>query len=342
MYNNMKSAVVLSTIQVSLFLAGAFFLMNITGCSSEGGGRDLSTPNSSDVRSGLFVDGPVHGLKYQTNTLSGTTDVNGMFYYHDGENVQFYIGDMNLGEAEGRPMITPIDLVPGAQDENDLAVTNMLCFLQTFDQDHNPQNGICITDEVSELCNGRQIDFNMTPVDFAQSYGMNSMMDQYYSSQGYGYTPEMVSTDSAKLHMQNTLSCVIMIVSDEIVKNMETIGITDPRSVYDFMDQNQMLNSQNILDYMSQYGMSDTQQLIDYMADQNDMTDNPQSMIDFMSQNNLTDIQGMMNYLNENGIMSQEELADMMNHPDNMSDHNSKCPRSVDDFEYCEYHHGRL
>jgi len=86
-----------------------FCLATITACAD-----DSSNP---DALTGVFLDSPVGGLNYQTATMSGITDENGTFMYHEGEIVTFLIGDVMLGSAPGNNIMTPVDLVPEAIDE---------------------------------------------------------------------------------------------------------------------------------------------------------------------------------------------------------------------------------
>ena len=75
----------------SLILIGAVVLIGMTGC----GKSDSSTvSDANDKRIGVFVDAPVKGLEYFTNTYSGTTNFKGEFIYKDGEMITFKIGNV--------------------------------------------------------------------------------------------------------------------------------------------------------------------------------------------------------------------------------------------------------
>jgi hypothetical protein len=80
----------------------------LLGC---GGGSGGGSGNSSDtILSGSFIDAPVEGLKYSTQTQSGFTDENGTFKYKAGEKVQFSIGNFILGETIGQNIVTPLTI----------------------------------------------------------------------------------------------------------------------------------------------------------------------------------------------------------------------------------------
>ena len=72
----------------------------------------------------------------------------GRFTFVPGETVTFSIGGIIIGATKVKPVITPVDLVTGALDENDPAVTNITRFLITLDEDNNPDNGITISPAV--------------------------------------------------------------------------------------------------------------------------------------------------------------------------------------------------
>ena len=63
---------------------------------------------------GVLV-GPIAGLSYETDTMSGVTGEDGSFDYRSGETVRFFMGSTDFGEAVGAPAITLFDLVPGAE-----------------------------------------------------------------------------------------------------------------------------------------------------------------------------------------------------------------------------------
>ena len=113
--------------------------------------------NGKIKATGYFTDGPVQGLTYKTPTRSGTTDSEGRFEYLTGENVTFFIGDFLLGSAPGSKQMTPAHMVPpaGANPRRrpapgdpsrvyNQSVTNIARFIQSLDNDGNPENGITI------------------------------------------------------------------------------------------------------------------------------------------------------------------------------------------------------
>lgn len=82
------------------YLIGALTLaLSQTGCFGGSGGG--SSSKDSATQTGVFVDSPVAGLSYATDSLQGVTDGQGAFEYRDDETVVFSIGELKLGEAQG-------------------------------------------------------------------------------------------------------------------------------------------------------------------------------------------------------------------------------------------------
>ncbi|MET0340267.1 MAG: carboxylesterase family protein [Polyangiales bacterium] len=100
---------------------------------------------------GRFVGSAVAGLRYTTDTESGTTDAEGRFRYRAGEQVAFAVGTLPLGATRGRDVITPRDLIPDARDASDPAVANRLVLLQTLDDDGDLNTGIAISAETARI-----------------------------------------------------------------------------------------------------------------------------------------------------------------------------------------------
>ena len=127
-----------------------------------GGGSGI--PSGPIVLTGVFTDSAVGGLSYATATQSGVTNAAGEFTYLAGEIITFSIGGTVIGEpVTATVAMTPLDLVPGAPLISTLLETrnasrdpdsaesralnrfvNIIVFLQSLDEDANPDNGITI------------------------------------------------------------------------------------------------------------------------------------------------------------------------------------------------------
>jgi len=142
----MKSKTRKTFFQLATIIISLLIIAMLTGCS-DNDDEDLV------LRYGTFVDSPVEGLIYKTFSSNGVTntdktDANGRFCYYHGEQIAFYVGDIQLGEkVTPKATITPLDLVPGAKSYNDQHVLLIARFLQTLDKD-NDQQKISIVPEI--------------------------------------------------------------------------------------------------------------------------------------------------------------------------------------------------
>jgi hypothetical protein len=168
----------------------------LIGACSGGGGSGSS---ESTIQTGQFIDSAVEGVTYTTPTQSGTTDSDGNFTYLSGEVVSFYIGDILIGSAVGDAQLTPLDFVPGAVDETDQQVTNILRFVQSLDSDSDPSNGITISSMVATQALGQVLDFTLVTVDFETA--ANALVSMLTS----GVVTEMVDASAAQAHFTGTV-----------------------------------------------------------------------------------------------------------------------------------------
>jgi hypothetical protein len=132
--------------------------------------NQISDPNTNTITNtnkvllGRFIDSAVEGLRFETPTQSGLTDTNGTFKYVGGEFIRFYIGDILLGESRGFALLNPMNLVPA--DSNNQQVINILRFVQSLDEDNNPDNGIRIPEIVATQALGQALDFSLSSANF--------------------------------------------------------------------------------------------------------------------------------------------------------------------------------
>jgi hypothetical protein len=126
----------------------AFSLLSCGGGGSGGSGGSVPTnpPTSVQVLVGAFVDAPVSGLSYATNSQAGITNSAGQFRYVSGEIVRFEFGGIQLGEARAQSILTPLDLFP---QQPPLQVA-LMSFLQTLDADSDLSNGIELTRNIAD------------------------------------------------------------------------------------------------------------------------------------------------------------------------------------------------
>jgi para-nitrobenzyl esterase len=184
-------------------------LFGVTGCDYHHDGFHHDDEKSSDsrneIRFGAFLDSPVQGLHYATETQSGITDENGTFQYKEGETIIFSMGGIVLGKAMAESMMTPIHLVPGAVDETHPTVTNMLRFLQTLDLDYDPENGITVPSHILVELEGRPIHFDMDISEFEHNADMQLFMDTLHEVDENYENRIMVPIEDAQEHMRETM-----------------------------------------------------------------------------------------------------------------------------------------
>ena len=191
-------------INPGLTFAVLTLLITTIGCSSGGGSVD---PSINTPLTGVFLDSPVDGLGYETDTMQGVTGPGGVFSYHSGESIRFFIGDIELGVTEAMPIVTPIDCVKGAIDETDPMVTNMLIFLQSIDFDNDPENGIDITELMHQEAIGMHLVFSGDPNKFRENDDFRNFLDRLntmgmFYDYGNRLPPEI---ELARFHMRETM-----------------------------------------------------------------------------------------------------------------------------------------
>ncbi|PTT60202.1 hypothetical protein, partial [Arthrobacter sp. HMWF013] len=123
---------------------------------------------AAEVTTGVIA-GPIHGLRFETPTLTGFTNERGEFQYRKGEAVTFLLGGLTLGSVEGAAKVNLAQLasrVDGNIDKlHDPTVTNLARLVQTLDQDGNGEAGVTIAPIVHDLIGPVVINFNQAATD---------------------------------------------------------------------------------------------------------------------------------------------------------------------------------
>jgi len=151
-----------------LLITGSLALF---GCSSS------EEPAGDQTLTGEFNSPTVKGLKYSTSSRSGTTDANGQFEYKDGEVVSFYIGEIFVGQAYGRNVLTPLDLADVAVSNksatsqralniSDNRAINLFNLLLSLDGNGDASDGIEITAETIAQTVSVSLQLDLPPADF--------------------------------------------------------------------------------------------------------------------------------------------------------------------------------
>lgn len=130
-------------------------------------------PLEPRVRTGVFVDSPVAGLTYATETRSGVTDDDGRFEYLPGESVTFSIGALVLPTVDAGERLTPIDLGRASRDVERFAI-NVARLLQSLDADGNADNGITVPSAAGRIAT--TLDFDVEASVFENDPGVIALV----------------------------------------------------------------------------------------------------------------------------------------------------------------------
>ncbi len=200
----MRNAFPLSTL---LFLACTMILV---ACGGGGGGGDdgdvyvhepavIETLPDNSI--GVLLDSPIEGIKYQSLSHSGITDISGHFTFNPSEKVSFYIGDVLIAEILPEKIVTP-QLLMSNNDPRSETVLNFIRFIQTMDDDKNADNGIKITadtaQKLTDSVGGGSLDFQVSTIDFEN----NTVVQDILMATGNSV---LVSTEIAYSHLMTTL-----------------------------------------------------------------------------------------------------------------------------------------
>jgi|GEM_PF-1233109 len=166
------------------------------------------------IRNGRLVDGPVEGVRFEAGSLSGFTGPDGEFQFEDGGRIQFFIGDIALGDAvPAKALMTPLDLVPGG-DTNTPAVINIARLLQSLDAVPGDAR-ITITAGMRRLARrsndetGAAIAF----IDFSDDARFANSASQLVASLGNGLSigGVLVDADTARRHLRASLAALVTV-----------------------------------------------------------------------------------------------------------------------------------
>lgn len=190
----MKQKRVLTYVWMSLFVT---LLMMIIGCSGGGDSTPAyytpaaTTPApvaSPETATGIFTDGPVSGLNYISGNQSGITGADGTFTYEVGQKVRFYSGDVIIGEASGKAVITPVDLakdIDPAADATHQCAINIVRFLMSISKISTTGKMVIDPTKVKGAANAA--DFNVPMATFTTTLAGISSGFQYTEAQAKGH-----------------------------------------------------------------------------------------------------------------------------------------------------------
>ncbi|MEW5800682.1 MAG: serpin family protein [bacterium] len=196
----------------------------IMACSREEKGTEgKGASEPAVVREGRFLDSAVLGLHYSSGDHTGITDRNGTFQYEEGKTVKFSLGKIIFGEATGKPIITPIDLVPNGSVSHP-GIINICRFLLTLDADADPNNGIEIPEERAADIGGIPLQFDVLEQTFENVIGHMATISSISDL-------TLVSRDRAQNHLRKTLDKIAQESIDSAITGTWVGILEDSRQV---------------------------------------------------------------------------------------------------------------
>lgn len=138
-----ERSMIMSYLQRCLVAVVSIMTAACDGGNGDGNVNGGNGGASAQIRTGSFIDAPVRGLSYDTDSVSGITNANGDFRYEAGETIRLSFGGISLGQARGQSILTPLDLYPEQPDHQ----RALMSFLQSLDADSDLANGIDLTDQ---------------------------------------------------------------------------------------------------------------------------------------------------------------------------------------------------
>jgi len=197
-----KSSIVYFSLVTALLLGGC-------GSSDD---SDESSTTSEVLKSAYLSDSRIAGITYTCASETGITDREGKFSYSTECNeVSFSIGGINLGtllvsEINEDSVFYPADLL--GLDRNNTSnpqLSNMLQFLQSLDNDANPNNGINITPSTSSNLENTTLDLDNNTTSISD---ITSILN--------GINIQLINRDYAIAHYEDTLRTDLNISVDTV------------------------------------------------------------------------------------------------------------------------------
>jgi len=189
----------------------------ISGCGSSSSTNENSN-NINTNKVGYFIDSAVSGVEYECGSLSGITGKNGEFNYNNSCIVIFKLGGILLGKINGEDInndnnVLPADLI-GVQRDNtsNEKVIKLIQFLQTIDNDDNPNNNISIEEKTRKAFKECVLDFSKDETHTDEIQEVITLINK-----------QLVSKESALKHYEEVLESRFDIViqkNDPIIKEV--------------------------------------------------------------------------------------------------------------------------
>lgn len=188
---------------------------------------------SSFNNQAYLIDYIVAGIDYQLipSGARGVSNENGVILYTDRDTeVVFSINGLKFPAVALQEKITPVDIFPNNND----AVTNALRFLQSIDNDGDPDNGITINNELVQSINSNTINFDQSITEFEQSVASASnvtLIPEEQARNHFERSKERIgSSDPDRDGIEVGDICPLIANSDQLDSNGDGLGdVCDPQ-----------------------------------------------------------------------------------------------------------------
>ena len=177
----------------------------LTACGGGGGEATPPPPPPPPVKTGKLIDAAVSGIGYATlpGNKTGTTGADGSFSYVAGDQVTFKLGGIIVGAAAGQDIITPKVIADAAAGlpsgvTSAQVAQNIAIFLQTFDADSDPDNGITIAASVGTAAASLTLSFAQPTNEFVADTTLNQLASTTGST--------VVTAEQANAHQTRSLA----------------------------------------------------------------------------------------------------------------------------------------
>lgn len=130
---------------------------------------------------GKFINAPLNGISYVGKLTSGEISESGTFTYTSPDimsPISFSIGEVHLGSASGRSILSVMELVPEAISTNDFRAIDINRFLMSIDDDCNLVNGITISQSTLNEANNVVFSFDNNIEGLDSQTVLNAFLDK--------------------------------------------------------------------------------------------------------------------------------------------------------------------
>ena len=170
-------------------LVASALCIGFIGCGGGGGGV-----TSSSTGTGYYVDSAVAGVSYTCGSQTGITDEDGKFTFEKGKECTFEVAGVTLKKVPADNLADNVKII-----ESNLTVAR---FVQSLDNDGNPNNGIKITDETKTALKKAFQEENITTISDATT--KLAVVVDHVKQEDSNFNGRVVTEEEAQTHLTQT------------------------------------------------------------------------------------------------------------------------------------------